>query len=130
MPEFQMPLGDQQTWQCLDAFTQGYWEAAFFTSDEVADATFADVSKVAYEQALADCRTFQAHNAELLARAYACDNYGAAQAGRDFWFTTNDHGVGFWDRDQLGSLGDELSDLCVSHDTDLYVGDDGKIYFL
>ena len=61
MPEFQMPLGEQQTWQSLDAFTQGYWEAAFFTNqEEIGDLTFADVSRSAYEKAVEDCLTFQA----------------------------------------------------------------------
>jgi hypothetical protein len=54
--------------------------------------------------------------------------YEAIQAGRDFWFTRNHHGVGFWDRG-LGPTGDSLS--AVSHrfrETDVYRGDDGLIY--
>ena len=63
--------------------------------------------------------------------------YCEEQAGRDFWFTRQGHGAGFWDREELrrdlakrddgtwtdtgeeeglpfwGSLGDELSDLAI-----------------
>lgn len=132
MPEFQMPLGEQQTWQSLDEFTRGYWAAAFFTSEDdfPGDLTFADVSKEAYDRALSDCLHFQTENAGLLARAYACADYGPAEAGRDFWFTRNGHGVGFWDRKQLVSgLGNELAKVCERQGADLYVFED-KIYFL
>lgn len=37
--------------------------------------------------------------------------YTEIQAGRDFWFTRNGHGVGFWDRG-LGEIGDLLSERC------------------
>jgi len=128
MPKFEMPLGQQQTWQALDEFTQGYWEAAFFT-DEVPGLTFADVSKEAYDRALSDCLGFQTENVALLDRAYACDDYGPTQAGRDFWFTRNGHGVGFWDRETLGPLGNELSKACERAEDGLYaIG--GKIYFI
>jgi hypothetical protein len=49
--------------------------------------------------------------ADLLELAYARD-YTEEQAGRDFWFTRQGHGTGFWDRDELEpeELGDKLSD--------------------
>lgn len=129
MPEYHIPLGEQQTWQCLDAFTQGYWEAAFFTNqDEIGDLTFADVAKSAWEQAVEDCKKFQNDNRTLLIKAYAVAGYDEACAGRDFWFTRNGHGVGFWDRQPLGDLGQELSDACERSEVDLYVSD-GRIYF-
>ena len=132
MPEFEMPLGDQQTWQALDEFTQGYWEAAFFTSqEELGDLSFADVSKEAYDRALGDCLSFQTENVALLDRAYARDDYSPTQAGRDFWYTRNGHGVGYWDRKTLSEdgLGDALSDACERHEIDLYIVND-KIYFM
>ena len=50
------------------------------------------------------------------------------QAGHDFWLTRNGHGAGFWDRG-LGAKGDRLSKACKRYGTsDLYVGDDGKVY--
>lgn len=51
-----------------------------------------------------------------------------AQIAHDFWLTRNRHGAGFWDRG-LGELGDLLTK--AAHDwgsSDLYIGDDGKIY--
>lgn len=132
MPEFEMPLGKQQTWQCLDEFTQGYWEAAFFTSaEDVGDLSFADVSKTAYTRAADDCLKFQAAHAALLERAYARDDYSPTQAGRDYWFTRNGCGVGYWDRKTLDpeGLGDELSKACDRSEISLYVAND-KIYFM
>lgn len=52
----------------------------------------------------------------------------AEQMGHDFWLTRNRHGAGFWDRG-LGALGDELTKWAHSFgESDLYVGDDGKVY--
>jgi hypothetical protein len=51
-----------------------------------------------------------------------------SQIGHDFWLTRNGHGAGFWDRG-LGKLGDDLTALCRPYgESDLYVGDDGKVY--
>ena len=50
------------------------------------------------------------------------------QVGHDFWLTRNRHGAGFWDRG-LGELGDRLTDAAHAYgDSDLYVGDDGKVH--
>lgn len=110
----------------LDEFTQGYIEALFFTSEcpQVAteefktaehqeamregaadgvlpcDVGFADLAPETLQAIIADCRAWQESNAELLAAAYARD-YSAEQAGRDYWFTRNGHGTGFWDRREL-----------------------------
>ena len=115
-------------WASLDAFTQGYIEALFFTEEEslceesdgarhmpdVAFNTstmeshfvggdsfgFSDLAPGALARIIADCEAFQRDNAATLEEAYTRD-YDAAQAGRDYWFTRNGHGVGFWDRDAL-----------------------------
>lgn len=115
-------------WGHLDPFTQGYIEALFFTSEEqlceesdgarhmpdvaINTATmeshfvggdsfgFSDLAPCALASIIADCEAFQRDNAETLAEAYTRD-YDAEQAGRDYWFTRNGHGVGFWDRDAL-----------------------------
>lgn len=51
------------------------------------------------------------------------------QFGHDFWLTRNRHGVGFWDRG-LGSLGEKLTKWAHSYgSSDVYLGDDGKVYF-
>jgi len=130
---------EPMTWRDLDAFTQGYIEALFFTSEcpqvdrlefesaehqaDMAagraggcipgDTGFDDLSPVALGTILTDCAAFQVKALELLQLAYDSESvaYDQAQAGRDFWFTRNGHGVGFWDRG-LGQIGDDLSDLC------------------
>lgn len=118
-------------WDQLDAFTQGYIEALFFTENEQGttreervtsrgtvrkawakreaegqqkdmpgDYGFSDLAAETLADIVKDCAAFQRNAAPLLARAYARD-YAADQAGRDFWFTRNGHGVGFWDRREL-----------------------------
>jgi hypothetical protein len=51
------------------------------------------------------CRSFQEANAELLAKAG-----DEEQNGRDFWFSRNGHGVGFFDRGYPDEIGDALQD--------------------
>jgi len=53
--------------------------------------------------------------------------------GHDFWLTRNGHGAGFWDRysDRHlgGAIGRQLTELCKPYgSSDVYVGDDGKLY--
>lgn len=115
-------------WGQLDAFTKGYVEALFFTEEErlceesngdrrmpdvaINTATmesqfvggdsfgFSDLAPETLVRIIADCEAFQKAAAALLEDAYQRD-YDAEQAGRDFWFTRNGHGVGFWDREAL-----------------------------
>lgn len=50
------------------------------------------------------------------------------QFGHDFWLTRNHHGAGFWDRG-LGELGKKLTEWAHSYgSSDVYLGDDGKVY--
>lgn len=140
MPEFILDLGGQDTarqFRQLDEFTQGYIEAAFFTSEEQLEADgveapgFADLEPETLAQIVAECAAFQLGEASrLLEQAYASHDYTAEQAGRDFWFTRNGHGVGYWDREELeGGLGDALSALArAAGESDLYAGDDGRVY--
>lgn len=115
-------------WSYLDAFTQGYIEALFFTENAPnapdletfqaqcesgenegsipANATFADIAPEALARIIEDCAKFQKANSGLLAEALRRD-YTCEQAGRDFWFTRNGHGVGYWDREELEPQGEE-----------------------
>lgn len=144
----------------LDAFTQGYIEALFFTETESAlhgECGFSDLAPDSLASIIDDCEAFQRETAALLAEAYA-RGYAAEQAGRDYWFTRNGHGVGFWDRDalkpqgaewdalqrpldtwspaesatysrlQAESLGKRLSGACRHDSVNAYLGDDGKVY--
>lgn len=101
----------------LDDFARGYVESMFFTNGDTGDErenllndlgagrlTRAAVAKIA-----ADCAAFQAAAAPLLALAYEppfC--YDDTQAGRDFWFTRQGHGCGFWSRTDETGLGRDV----------------------
>lgn len=143
MPEFELNIGpspiDHTRFRSLPYFVQGYIEAAFFSStggepgELTADHGFSDLASETLAQMLADCEAFQRAAEPLLDAAYATDEYDDTQAGRDFWFTRNGHGVGFWDREALSpDLGEKLSTLCGRGtsfpEIDLYVGDNGQVY--
>lgn len=62
------------------------------------------------------------------AEAADLDGINPEQIGHDFWLTRNHHGAGFWDRG-LGDVGDRLTKAAQAYgSSDLYVGDDGKVY--
>ncbi len=122
----------------LSPFTQGYIQALFFTNESPgyymtmwdtedtqhdleegymdgclpADAGFSDLNPDTLARIHTDCRDFERKASRLLSIAYS-RGYEREQAGRDFWFTRNGHGVGFWDRKELEAddLGRELSDI-------------------
>lgn len=57
-------------------------------------------------------------------------DHDVSQLMHDFWLTRNGHGAGFWDGDYEKSLGEALTKLSESFgEVDLYVGDDGLLYF-
>ena len=145
----------------LSPFCQGYVEALFFTEAEIGttrdertdsrgrvratwqkrvdagqisdmpgDYGFADLAADALDSIVADCAAFEAKAADLLTLAYERD-YDETQAGRDFWFTRNRHGVGFWDREELDaeSVGADLSNIAeAAGESFPYVGDDRRVY--
>jgi hypothetical protein len=164
MPEFHItvdgPVGDVGYFN-LDAFTRGYIEALFFTEtndlydsedwntpeaqDDIAegrcsgsipsDCGFSDLDSDTLATIIFECAGFQRVHAELLAAAYEVEGYDDEAAGRDFWYTRNGHGCGFWDRG-LGDIGDKLSERCgwssrgTAHpyaNVDAYYSDDGKV---
>jgi len=139
MPKFVLNRGNPPlTFDSLSPFARGYVEALFFTEscsdfdssewdtpeaqEDIAegrvggcfpnDATVNDLSPAALASIVEDCAEFESKAAENLRQAYARD-YEPEQAGRDFWFTRNGHGVGFWDRDELDAdgLGERLSKI-------------------
>jgi hypothetical protein len=131
-------------WADLDAFTQGYIEALFFTEegeDNLGEAAFADLAPETLASIVEDCRKFQEGDAYKAmkdakrlsptdaAGGLCTRHHSATHAGRDFWYTRNGHGCGFWDGDwpephdkALEALADTFSG------TDVYLGDDGKVY--
>lgn len=149
MPEFIADtdgsvIGNQ--WSDLSPFLQGYIEAMLFTETSAIamveweepesqeriregtadgtiphDAGFGDLYPESFIQAMTDCADFQIAAEALLAEAYERE-YDDAQAGRDFWYTRNGHGVGYWGRRALedGDLGDRLTKACKAFG-ELYV---------
>jgi hypothetical protein len=59
-------------------------------------------------------------------------DYDREAAGRDFWYTRNGHGVGFWDRGfkgRAGAIAQRLSDSASAfRESDIYRGDDSRVY--
>lgn len=107
-------------------FLRGYIEAALFTTDahcpggcdyaEVgrADELAPELPAWWVKEADDTCLGFQSANEALLAKAGTDE-----QNGRDFWFSRNGHGVGFFDRGYPDEIGDALQDAAHafgSHD--------------
>ena len=82
-----------------------------------------DCAFSAWKRAVSDCRNF------LEASADISHDWDASQFGHDFYLTRCRHGAGFWDRGK-GAAGDQLTELCRPYGSaDLYVGDDGRLYW-
>lgn len=98
----------------LDEFARGYVEAMFFTNCDSGDDNEHRANELGVERLTRasvaaikrDCDKFLGHVMPdgCFARQWlnrVADSYDDAQAGRDFWFTRQGHGVGFWDREQI-----------------------------
>lgn len=88
-----------------------------------------DIDPESLQKIRRDCDSFLKENKADLEEAFRMPWYTPSSAGHDFWLTRNGHGTGFGDRN-LGPVGDRLtkaSDEVGS--SDLYVGDDGRLYF-
>jgi hypothetical protein len=137
MPQFEMPLEDHaqiHDFNRLDAFVQGYVEAMFFTechadNPELEHASFGDLAPSTLAAIKDDCAAFLTEDIRAILDNEPCDD---EQAGRDFWFTRNGHGVGFWDRgddNYSKAARDTLTEWAHTFGPwDLYMGDDGKLY--
>jgi hypothetical protein len=117
----------------LEQFLKGYLTAALFSTTDGSDEsggvpldrnyTLKDFSFSALEIAKKDCKAFQDANAADLADI-PCED-----AGRDFWFTRNRHGTGFWDRGYPADIAHRLTEAAhVYGAVDLFVHSDGLIY--
>lgn len=129
MPQFYSEAANEAG-RNLSAFTAAYIECIYFTStgpDDEMDPSV-EMSKEAVDLAVSDCAEFQKLAKAYLDEAYENHTYDEAQAGHDFWYTRNGHGVGYWDRG-LDNLGEVLSNIARSFGTcDAYAGDDGLLY--
>lgn len=112
----------------MDKFLEQYIETALWSSvDESGnplDDNYGpeDLTTEAIASMKADCDDFRNTQAALL------EGIDDEQAAHDFWLTRNRHGAGFWDRG-LGEIGQRLTDAAsVYGSSDIYIGDDGKLY--
>lgn len=149
MPQFIMESRDHAA-RAESPFVFGFIEAMFFTersSIYTADEWFSDECQADRESGQADgelpgdvgytdihpdslaairrdCAAWQTENADLLSQASAC-GYDEVQAGRDYWYTRNGHGVGFWDRSELDEdgLGYRLAQACKYKEVSVFFGD-------
>lgn len=124
--------------QDLTPFQHGFFEAMFFTNfgtddGDLAEKGFSDLSPATIEKLTADCDKFLQENKSHILRVLDTkpgrpDKYSEESAGRDFWFTRNHHGVGFWDRG-LGEVGEALTKASQAYpEVTPYLGDDGRVY--
>ncbi len=136
MPEFELPIGGPDAWNWFhsrDEFTQGYVTAMFFTeanpdNEEMAEATVADLSAEARTRICADSMAFQATKAF---KAAWNDGVDREDMGRDFWYTRNGHGCGFWDGDYEEPHATALDEESERFgNVDVYRGDDGEVHLL
>lgn len=138
MPEFILDHGTREAgkrFQALDSFTQGYIQAMFFTNTGDPDdsergmqhATLAELSEQGWKKIEANCAAFQEANKADLEEACDVTGYDEERAGNDYWYTSQGHGVGYWDRD-LGDVGERLSVASGWYQLDFYRGDDGLLY--
>lgn len=116
----------------LDKFTQQYLETALWAStdddDEPLDAQYDidDFAPEAIKQAKAETARFQTENKKSLLEAG-----NDSENGHDFWLTRNGHGTGFWDRGYDEDIEEKLTAASEAFgETWIYVGDDGKLYFM
>lgn len=117
----------------LDTVTRGYIQAIYFTDtgDSEQPDSDAEIAPSTVIQCFSDCCDFLAYcEKEGLLTEYSQQPGRTWDAfGIDFWLTRNGHGAGFWDRG-LNELGDKLAAACKTFSSvDVYVGDDGLIYF-
>ncbi len=108
-----------------DEFTQGAIQAAFFTCDPfvssgeyVLDPTTTwDLLSAEDQHRFVDaCAHFQTVALEgRLDRIRAITENSPEKAGRDYHYTSQGHGCGFWDGDWGERLGDVLTSLAKRH---------------
>lgn len=101
--QFQLEIGDHPavaTFNQLDAFTQGYIKALYWTAG-FHTLSFEQLDAGALIDIKNDCEKFQRENIALLLLACSQKGYDRERAGHDFLLTRCGHGAGFWDRSEL-----------------------------
>lgn len=117
----------------LENFTSAYIEAMYFAEsgpdDEVSVDT--ELSPEARASIEADCHSFWRRFGSYIV-SEVCDSAfpdSVSQAGHDFYFTRNGHGVGFWEDEWPETYRDILTKGAESYgELQMYLGDDGLAY--
>lgn len=101
----------------LDEFTVAYITAALWSTNDESDESggipldnrfkITDINLDRLTEMVEDCRKFQADNMDNILTWNDGRTSPLKQAGHDFWFTRNGHGVGFWEC-EWGDPGQEL----------------------
>jgi hypothetical protein len=127
MPEFILNGQDNPAYRALDDFAKGYVQAMFFAdTPEGEDWSFGDLSESAFRKIKEDCASFCADQ-----RTLDLIDGDEERAGRDFWYTRQRHGCGFWDgdRDLVDVEGYLDARARTFGEVYPYKGDDDLIYF-
>jgi len=119
----------------MSAFFAGYIEALYFANsatncngETVEYITGVDMTEDALDECRQDCAQFlELAGAKVDLAIAGSDEYTHTMAGRDFWFSRQGHGVGFWDRG-LGLLGDDLHKVAeLFGEKHLYINERGLL---
>jgi hypothetical protein len=127
----------------IDKFTRAYLTAALWSTSDNTDESggepldknydISDLAPEALDRAIADCAKFKDEQAEALGSATCTARHECTDleyAGHDFWLTRCGHGCGFNDGDWSEPEATALYEASKAFgNVDLYVGDDGQIYF-
>lgn len=110
-------------------FIDGFIEAFYFadTGEESQPPTDAELSKPARQRITIDCLAFLYRmQCYLEADTVTAD---MQQAGHDFYFTRQGHGVGYWETDRgYGPYSDMLDAAAKAFpELDFYLSDDNEI---
>lgn len=139
MPQFILDTGGREStlkYEAASDFVRGYIEAMLFTDtggdSEIQDADLSQLALETWRKIVLECRAFKRTNRELLDKAIEHggderEPYNETRAGHDYWYTSQGHGTGYWDRG-LGEIGEALAKAARHHEKNLYRGDDGLIY--
>jgi len=125
-----------------DDFVNSYIETALdFSSEDSEDSEDSDgsplcikycredIAEESISKMIEDCRIFLEQIGHLIIPENCLRGECFQHAGRDFWFTRNGYGSGFWDGNWAEKVEDILTKASQTFgQCDLYVGDDGKIY--
>lgn len=151
MPQFILDGATTREFRDLPYLAQGFIEAMFFTEighgvdmadwldpENVADREsgsfdgnlpsdcgFTDLHESAIANIVKFCADFEAAAGEYLEAALGRDGYDSTRAGNDLWYTSQGHGVGFWDRKELDGddLGRRLSGICEHREAQVWFAD-------